>query len=372
MRSVPTCKNRPAEAHLSVLTIGAPAGQTWCQDSVEFIFVGPEGGSASSSRNRAAKEATGDWLLFLDADCQLGEGQLERILLLIDGGEGGRLNPDFIYGGLYARPRLAPIWAHAYNWIQRTWVTSSVREGQPQNLLGGCLLISRDRFFEVGAYDERIPWAGEETEFLRRARRAGKTLVLLDALEVEHQNALSMIGFIKRALFQGFNCGRYDLGTELSFRAGNTSPRRDRISIRELPLIALFLGLVAIARAAGFTASLIPAGMHSALSRYFQILKNALLLVPFLYWSGGPKAIAGAAGLLLALSCFAGPAKRTRHFLDRGQVLLFRTIRTVGLSVAYFFIFLFPGILRWAFRRRSPPEGSWKPTPSATNWELPF
>ena len=70
----------------------------------------------------------------------------------------------------------------------RRW--SELYREQPQfvdgYLAGSCLAISRDAWNAVGAFDEEFFLYGEESEWQRRARSIGWSLVLVDELGVVH------------------------------------------------------------------------------------------------------------------------------------------------------------------------------------------
>ena len=51
------------------------------------LSLGQEGGNPAAARNRGAAAATGDPIVFLDADCLPGDGWLEAILAAHDRGE---------------------------------------------------------------------------------------------------------------------------------------------------------------------------------------------------------------------------------------------------------------------------------------------
>jgi len=172
------------------------------------------GGHVTKARNRGANVAVSDWLLFVDEDCTLLPEQYDRIqnILLKE-----NLDTNCIWGVNYARQRVGSLWGRAYNWIQRSWVRLSgeMRGTRPsvENLLGGFLLIHRHVFSDLGGFSEKIPWGGEETEFLRRAKKKGYQARLLDEFEIKHQKNLNFGGFLRRAWYQGYARGLWDLKT---------------------------------------------------------------------------------------------------------------------------------------------------------------
>lgn len=109
----------------------------------------------SRARNRGARTARGQYLLFLDADTRPGSELLRATLAALDSGTvcGGGARVEFDAPG----PR-------TYRWGAAAWNTLSNRLG----LAAGCYLFCTRAAFEgVGGFSERV-YAGEEV-FLSRA-----------------------------------------------------------------------------------------------------------------------------------------------------------------------------------------------------------
>lgn len=109
------------------------------------------------ARNTGAAHASGDWLLFVDADCLV---QAETIADLLDHIESGR----FVGGGCAVRLDEAP-------WIARLAAATVVLLFRVLGYAAGSFVFCRaDAFRAVGGFDERV-YAGEEV-FLSRALKA--------------------------------------------------------------------------------------------------------------------------------------------------------------------------------------------------------
>ena len=217
-------------------------------DLIEWIDINSEG-HVSKARNLGASSARADWFLFVDEDCNIPSDFFQKLLSelkeykQIEGIDANRL----IWGALYSKVNNGNLFSRAYNWIQRAWVLYSVKDIQKelfQNILGGCFLIHRELFNELKGFNENIPWAGEETEFLRRAERKNFKIKLLKKVEVDHDKHLKFTGFFRRAWFQGFAKGKYSLqvkNSPLSFIKFVRSDKFEMPKMSELFLICSFL-----------------------------------------------------------------------------------------------------------------------------------
>ena len=143
----------------------------------------------AAARNTALKVATGDILLYLDADAYPRPGLIEKMILAYQaldiqtlrtlGGIGGR--------GLEVHPKsLADRWRALH--ASQNFGTSYKK--QVPFLFGLCASYRRDVLEEVGGFDDAFPInAGEDFELGYRMRKAGYHLHYDPALVVEHYHA---------------------------------------------------------------------------------------------------------------------------------------------------------------------------------------
>ncbi len=112
------------------------------------------------ARNSGAAEATGDWLLFVDADSYLNTGLLADILQLIEDGKSVGCGSTIQMPGL-------PWWASA---TLKLWTGTSVLFGWA----AGALVVSRsDAFRDVGGFDQEL-YAADEIGLSQKLRKWGQ------------------------------------------------------------------------------------------------------------------------------------------------------------------------------------------------------
>ena len=112
------------------------------------------------ARNAGAAYATGDWLLFLDADSLLSPGLLADILQLIESGK-------YVGCGSALRMDGLPWWA---NMTLRFWATISML---CRWAAGALVVCRRDAFQEVGGFDQEL-YALDEIRLSKQLKRWGR------------------------------------------------------------------------------------------------------------------------------------------------------------------------------------------------------
>ncbi|THJ17810.1 MAG: glycosyltransferase [Nitrospira sp. CG24B] len=112
------------------------------------------------ARNAGAAHATGDWLLFLDADSLLSPGLLANILELIESGQ-------YVGCGSTLRMDGLPWWANMTLWF---WTTVSVL---CRWAAGALVVCRRDAFQEVGGFDQEL-YALDEIRLSKQLKQWGR------------------------------------------------------------------------------------------------------------------------------------------------------------------------------------------------------
>jgi glycosyltransferase involved in cell wall biosynthesis len=124
------------------------------------------------ARNAGAAGATGDWLLFVDADSVLNPGLLADILRLIEDGKSVGCGSTLHMQGL-------PWWA---NWTLQLWTGTSILF----RWAAGALVVCRsDAFRDVGGFNQEL-YAADEISLSAHLKRWGRQRGLQFIILTEH------------------------------------------------------------------------------------------------------------------------------------------------------------------------------------------
>jgi hypothetical protein len=160
--------------------------------------------SPSHARNVGAEHASGDWLLFLDADCHARPGLIDTYFAEPIGAHVGALAGEVIPSGegitLAARYGAARSFLGQGAHLSHSYLPRAVAAN---------LLVRRVAFEQIGGFYERVR-AAEDTDFSWRLQRAGWTLDPRPRARVEHQYRTSMHAL--RRQWRGYAAGRAWLG----------------------------------------------------------------------------------------------------------------------------------------------------------------
>jgi glycosyltransferase involved in cell wall biosynthesis len=171
-----------APHEIIVVDDGSTDGTRAIAESSGARVIEGHGKGAASARNLGAAAATGDILLFVDADVCLMPGSLTRVREAFAAGERvlcGMLAAECPASGLASRYKNA--------WMHHTY---AAKTGRAALFYTSCSAITRELFQRSGGFDEGYGAPGlEDTDFGQRLHAVGETvLVDPDLLGLHHKS----------------------------------------------------------------------------------------------------------------------------------------------------------------------------------------
>lgn len=157
------------------------------------VFLKPEL-TIGGLRNFGASRATGDLLIFLDADNILTEYAIQSLVINALQKEVGAI-------GIQLKP------FDTNKWIPNTWYYHLCPKEsgcyEKDTIASGALIMRRDVFFEVGGFNEALD-VGEDSELSRTIRRRGYKIIM-DSNTVIYNTGYpaDIITFIRREFWHG-------------------------------------------------------------------------------------------------------------------------------------------------------------------------
>lgn len=123
------------------------------------------GGHPGVGRNVGAEAATGDWLLFLDADVRLPEDALETAIREM-------VRERFDSASCWFVPDSNDRFLRMNHWVSSWYFRLTSRLGWPHSI-GAFLLLPKAAHDEIGGFDLTIKVA-EDQDYVRRLSRIGR------------------------------------------------------------------------------------------------------------------------------------------------------------------------------------------------------
>ncbi len=155
--------------------------------------TGPAG-----ARNRGAREATGELLIFTDSDCQPLPGCIERLAAPIVDGRADAAKGAYLTDQRGLGPRFAQAeFENRYRKLSRQDTIDFVDSY--------AMAIRRDLFLELDGFDESFPVANnEDTEFSYRLSTAGHRIVFVPEARLLHRHRPTLWSYLVLKAGRGY------------------------------------------------------------------------------------------------------------------------------------------------------------------------
>ena len=188
---------------------------------------------ASASRNRGARQATGDVLCFLDSDCQVAPRWLREIMVIFE-------DPAVTAGGGLVSSKLGKRFLDRYEKVQSSLhMGTRPRDSRDANrffYLPSCnLAVRRKDFLRFGGFNESMA-VGEDVDLCWRLLDKGGVIAYRPEAVVFHRHRNRLGAFCRR---------RYDYGTSEPLLQSLHQGRRKIFPVSHLAMV--FWGLLATA-----------------------------------------------------------------------------------------------------------------------------
>ena len=239
------------------------------------------GASIPVCRNRGLQAATGEWIAFLDGDCEPASDWLERVRPLLERDEAVML-------GWPAEPPSPMTWVQSawlFHWRQKNprvkdyHGVPAVRSEGFRMVTTRNLVLHRRVLDRIGSFNEELA-TGEDTDFAFRAYQAGVPVLGLPGLHVTHHGEpATLAAFFRQQLWHA-NRRSYEHIQRLSGgKVGGNAPRFTRLYLA--------------------TALLALAGLAVAAAAAVPYAWGLMLVLPWLAVVAGPAALLSLRGRTL-------------------------------------------------------------------------
>ncbi|NNE10299.1 MAG: glycosyltransferase [Gemmatimonadetes bacterium] len=192
----------PDALEIVVVDDGSTDGTDRCAKDAgaRVLRLADSPGNPAVARNHGAKEARGDWLAFIDADCMPDDRWLAALVRRAEEGY------EVVGGSLGMPPGLA--WSARLDYIVSSYHTHPKRPpGLVPNHSPANLFVRRDLFLGTSMFEEKHPaaYAHEELIWQGEVLRSGGRIFFEPAARVDHENRPGLLNVFKRNYRWGYS-----------------------------------------------------------------------------------------------------------------------------------------------------------------------
>lgn len=152
----------------------------------------PVARGGSAARNAGMQAAAGQYIAGLDDDDEFLPERIERLMTACDD-RYSFITSDYFVSGSTIKP------------VRHRAQLVTLREMLDTNVVGNPVLARRDRFLELGGYDERLPAAQDADMWVRFIEAYGPALRVREPLYIAYSTASSRITSSDRK-YRGYYC----------------------------------------------------------------------------------------------------------------------------------------------------------------------
>lgn len=298
----------PGPAEIIVVADGDADGSWRLAEELGMTVLRiPISGGPARARNLGAQEATGEILLFIDADVTIRPDTVRQVASFF------QQHPDVaaLFGSYDDEPFESNFLSQYKNLLHHYVHQTSNEEAS--TFWAGCGAIRRDIFFAMGGFDESFcrpspngcPGTIEDIELGYRLKKAGKRIRLLKDLQATHLKRWNMRSLVKADIFY-----RALPWTALILRDRQFVNDLNLKTTSRISVIAVYLLLLSLGSSVVIPWGLVPVcllivlllGLNWDLYRFFfckRGLRFALMTIPWHWLYFGYSGLAFVIGVVM-------------------------------------------------------------------------
>lgn len=246
---------------------------------VRYIFQNNQGPAVA--RNAGAKVAEGDWIFFIDADCEPAIDWLEEMIKSTQNGASG-VQGAYLTKQTNLIPKLVQL-----EFDDRYLLMSNYEKIDLVATYSAG--FAKDIFLANHGFDPNFPKANnEDTEFSYRLSKAGYKLVFASKAFVYHQHPSTLLAYLRTKFWRGY--WRMEVYKNYPQKAIKDKYTTNNLKIQVISLlVALFALLMTIfwTQMSIFVLIFILLALFSSIPSAFRLVKSNEItgfLIPFFYF----------------------------------------------------------------------------------------